>query len=146
MLFGAPISISLRGGSRFQAMLIDISTQGCRVEILHMLHADDAITAVLPTGLKVAATVRWHQDGFAGLVFDRPLHQGVLDHLTGPDTMRTDQAGSLRDVAERCTAMSSRCYATATASELTQLARACAIQAKITELTAAFGWETRSGR
>ena len=66
-----------RGSS--PVIVVDLSTHGCGIELDSHLTAGARVWIALP-GLETwAARVAWAQDGRAGLSFDRPMHQGVVD-------------------------------------------------------------------
>ena len=59
--------------------VIDLSTHGCGIEIASHLAAGDRVWIALPGLENWGGHVVWAQDGRAGIGFDRPLHQGVVD-------------------------------------------------------------------
>jgi hypothetical protein len=57
----------------------DLSTHGCGIDIASHLDAGARVWIALPGLEPWASRVAWAQGGRAGLSFDRPLHQGVVD-------------------------------------------------------------------
>jgi hypothetical protein len=57
----------------------DLSTHGCGIEIASHLEAGARVWIALAGLEPWASRVMWVQDGRAGLSFDRPLHQSVVD-------------------------------------------------------------------
>jgi hypothetical protein len=57
----------------------DLSTHGCGLEIDSHLDAGSRVWIALPGLEPWASRVIWTQNRRAGLSFDRPLHQGVVD-------------------------------------------------------------------
>jgi hypothetical protein len=75
------LSAGLGGAGRPSSpvTVTDLSTHGCGIDIDSHLDAGARVWIALP-GLEAwASRVMWVQDGRAGLSFDRPLHQGVVD-------------------------------------------------------------------
>jgi len=76
------------------------------------------------------ARVVWYRDTFAGLEFEAPLHEAVLDNLlkdrcneTGPTVEE------LRDIARRSRSSAVRAGGAPISKELKELSRDCAISA-----------------
>jgi hypothetical protein len=59
--------------------VIDLSTHGCGIEIDSHLDAGGRVWVALPGLEPWPSRVIWAQDNRAGLAFDRPLHQAVVD-------------------------------------------------------------------
>ena len=59
--------------------VVDLSSGGCGVEIDSHLEAGARVWIALPGLEPWASRVMWVQNRRAGLSFDRPLHQGVVD-------------------------------------------------------------------
>jgi hypothetical protein len=59
--------------------VVDLSSHGCGIEIASHLEAGVRVWIALPGLEPWASRVMWVQHGRAGLGFDRPLHQGVVD-------------------------------------------------------------------
>jgi inactivated superfamily I helicase len=59
--------------------VVDLSTHGCGIELDSHVEAGARVWIALPGLESWAARVIWAQPGRAGLAFDRPLHQGVVD-------------------------------------------------------------------
>ena len=78
-----PVSLSagLTAGDRPSSAVtvVDLSTHGCGVEISSHVAAGDRVWMALPGLESWVGRVVWAQDGRAGIAFDRPLHQGVVD-------------------------------------------------------------------
>jgi inactivated superfamily I helicase len=60
-------------------VVVDLSTHGCGLELDSHLDAGARVWIALPGLENWAARVAWAQHGRAGLAFDRPMHQGVVD-------------------------------------------------------------------
>jgi hypothetical protein len=59
----------------------DLSTHGCGLEIASHLEVGARVWIKLPGLEKWPSRVAWTQNGRAGLSFDRPFHQGVIDRF-----------------------------------------------------------------
>jgi hypothetical protein len=57
----------------------DLSTHGCGIEIASHLDAGARVWIALPGLEPWASRAMWVENGRAGLAFDRPLHQAVVD-------------------------------------------------------------------
>lgn len=65
----------------FNITVTDLSTGGCGVEANVHLEAGTRVWLKLPGLESWAARVVWSHNGRAGLSFDTPLHQGVVDRF-----------------------------------------------------------------
>jgi inactivated superfamily I helicase len=59
--------------------VVDLSTHGCGIELDSHVDAGARVWIALPGLENWAARVMWAQQGRAGLAFDRPMHQAVVD-------------------------------------------------------------------
>jgi hypothetical protein len=59
----------------------DLSTSGCGIETMNHLEQDSRVWVKLPGLASVPCRVVWFRDGRAGLDFDNPMHQAVVDHI-----------------------------------------------------------------
>ena len=75
------LNAGLKAGDRPSSpvAVIDLSTHGCGIEIASHVAAGDRVWIALPGLESWPGRVAWAQDGRAGIGFDRPLHQGVVD-------------------------------------------------------------------
>ncbi|WP_115288540.1 PilZ domain-containing protein [Sphingobium indicum] len=63
-------------------MLVDLSSAGCRIETTGIHLAEGQRVVVRPQGFEgLCATVIWSDYGAAGLAFETPLYQPLVDHL-----------------------------------------------------------------
>jgi hypothetical protein len=65
----------------FDIVVIDLSTDGCGITTGLELEPGSRVWLKLPGLESWACKVVWCGDGRAGLSFDNPLHQGVLDRF-----------------------------------------------------------------
>lgn len=65
----------------FQAILIDISSFGCRLSGVPDLEEGGRIWLRLPDAVPVPATVTWARDGEAGCRFVDPIGQALMRSL-----------------------------------------------------------------
>jgi hypothetical protein len=122
-------SVRERGRSGCTVCLVDLSALGCRIELATDLDPDSMVWLKLP-GLEARfARVAWCRGGFAGIEFEAPLHEAVVDALVGIDRRPTPtEVDELRRISERCRALASRAAAQAdeeVSLELLSLARDC---------------------
>ena len=62
--------------------VLDLSLAGCMIERQAMsIRQDDRVLLRLPGLRYLAAAVAWTEDGRAGLVFEEPLYEPVLNHV-----------------------------------------------------------------
>ena len=80
---GVSVPAGLRAPERpFSACtVIDLSPYGCGIEIPSHVEEGARVWLALPSLESWPARVRWAGDGRAGLEFDRPLHQAVVDRF-----------------------------------------------------------------
>ncbi len=70
------------GTGKRDVTIVDLSDQGCRIfDRMGHLPQDLAVTIKIGPVGPVDATVRWKEQPYAGLAFDRPLYPAVLDHI-----------------------------------------------------------------
>ncbi len=67
---------------RLEVEVSDISERGCRITGRHMYLQVGRDAVLLPEGFEgFKGTIRWVDEGQAGIEFKRPLHAAVVDHL-----------------------------------------------------------------
>lgn len=65
-----------------QVWLTDLSPLGCQLVIRAGTLRADQHVVIKPKGMEgIPGTVKWVIDLKAGIEFDRPLHEAVVDHL-----------------------------------------------------------------
>ena len=75
------VGVKKLGGFGFQLPTLDVSAEGCRVELVEMVDAGERVIVRLPALEPLGAQVAWVQGANAGLRFQRPLHSAVFDQL-----------------------------------------------------------------
>jgi hypothetical protein len=75
------IGVKKLGGFGFQLPTMDVSPEGCRVELVEMVDAGERVIVRLPALEPLGAQVAWVQGANAGLHFQRALHSAVFDQL-----------------------------------------------------------------
>jgi hypothetical protein len=118
------------GRTKDPVRIVDISTHGCRVEVLNSLSAEATIWLNFG-GLEAKQTrVVWCEGGFAGLEFVTPLSEPVLDRLLRAQGDHTEKVvAELRGLASRSKQLSTR-SANASA-HLSRLSKDCAVYALV---------------
>jgi hypothetical protein len=75
------IGLRAPGRTQYRIRVLDLSTDGCKVELVERPSVGDKMLAKFD-GLEVLdAEVCWVEGHVAGLMFDRPVHPAVLDLL-----------------------------------------------------------------
>ena len=69
------------GSFSFQVTLEDVSTGGCKVELVEFVEVNDHVIARFPGIEPFSPKVTWADSRFAGIDFDRPLHPAVFEQL-----------------------------------------------------------------
>ena len=69
------------GGFNFSVAMKDISTSGCRVEMLEPSEVGDRVIARLPKLEPLGSSVKWAQGTITGVEFLRKVHPAVFDLL-----------------------------------------------------------------
>lgn len=67
------------GGFNFNVALKDISTGGCRVEMLEPSEIGDRVIARLPRLEPLGSCVKWAEGTTTGIEFLRQMHPAVFD-------------------------------------------------------------------
>lgn len=114
-----------RGRGRIPIRVIDISTNGCRIELSCGLLVGTWVWLSI-AGLETLYTkIVWCHEGFAGLEFTTPISEAVLDTLMKQqDRTSEDDIKQLRDIARRVHRTSA--HATESTSEgVAELYRDC---------------------
>ena len=75
------IGVRKAGCFNFQLAAFDVSTDGCKVELVEAVDAGERVIVRLPALEPLGADVVWVRGTHAGLRFDRPLHPAVFDQL-----------------------------------------------------------------
>ena len=80
---GVASSITVRpiGGFNHQVRLDDVSTAGCRVELVEATELGEPLITRFPQLEPLVGEVRWKDGATAGLQFSRLMHPAVLDAL-----------------------------------------------------------------
>jgi hypothetical protein len=126
------LAAALRERSRpaFSVSLVDLSPLGCRIELSADLEPGASVWLKLP-GLEARySRVAWCKGGFAGIAFEDPLHEAVIDCLVGMDKEPSEaDLEKLRRISARCRALAERAPEAAgrapATEELLALARYC---------------------
>ncbi|MGE0776003.1 MAG: PilZ domain-containing protein [Sphingomonadaceae bacterium] len=115
------------GKGRVPIRMVDISAYGCRIELPGVHSLPSNVWLYLSTLDALYVRVAWCLDAFAGLEFEHPLHDAVLDNLLNAqsDTEEPSMA-ELYDIARRSHQSAARARPTQAANELKGLARDCA--------------------
>jgi PilZ domain-containing protein len=115
-----------RGRARMPVSVIDISTNGCRIEMSCGLLIGSWVWLNI-AGLETQyMRVVWCRDGFAGLEFTSPIHESVIDALLAHhDSTNEENVKQLRDLAKRTHIISTQGGAYAEADEIAELSRDC---------------------
>jgi len=76
-------SIVLRpiGSFTHQVRIEDVSTAGCRVELVEEVELGEPVITRFPQLEPLVGAVRWKKGALAGLEFSRMMHPAVLDAL-----------------------------------------------------------------
>ncbi len=77
-----PTQCRTQSGLRDRGQITDLSAEGCCVQIRGHYFRTGVRLFVRPDGLEgLTGIVRWVVDDIAGVEFDRPIYQPVVDHL-----------------------------------------------------------------
>ena len=78
-----PATCRTQTGMRDSAEIFDISPHGCRLRTSALTMREGMRIVIRPQGLEgMTAVVRWVEGQVAGLEFDSPLYEPVVDHLS----------------------------------------------------------------
>jgi hypothetical protein len=130
-------SLRERGRPAFSVELVDLSTHGCRIELSSDLQPGAWVWLKLPGLEPRYSRVAWCRGCFAGIEFEVPLHEAVVDCLVAMDYVPSaSELDRLRCISERCRSIAARMAAVAgdeTCEELLALARYCEAGAGLPE-------------
>lgn len=82
----ADVDLRRPGEHRWRVNILDLSPQGCRVELPVRVAEDDLIWVSFPGLESIQGTVCWVKEWEAGVEFANPIHPAVFDQLQ--DRMR----------------------------------------------------------
>lgn len=127
------LTATMRDGrnSRVRARVIDMSTNGCRIECTTQVE-DDSWVWLSIAGLETQyCRVAWHCEEFIGLAFERPIAEAVFDKLLADQGQLPETAiKELRNIATR-THWLARKAGDDDIAILADLSRKCAVDAVI---------------
>ena len=127
------LNATMRDGtkSRVRARVIDMSTNGCRIECTTQVE-DDSWVWLSIAGLETQfCRVVWHCQEFIGLEFERPLSEAVFEKLLADQDRLPDTAiKELRGIATR-THWLARQAEDRDIAILAELSRKCAVDAVV---------------
>ena len=127
------LNATMRDGtkSRVRARVIDMSTNGCRIECTTQVE-DDSWVWLSIAGLETQfCRVVWHCQEFIGLEFERPLSEAVFEKLLADQDRLPDTAiKELRGIAAR-THWLARQAEDRDIAILAELSRKCAVDAVV---------------
>jgi hypothetical protein len=69
------------GGHNHQVRVDDVSTAGCRVELVEEVELGEPLITRFPQLEPLVGEVRWKAGATAGMEFSRRMHPAVLDAL-----------------------------------------------------------------
>ncbi|HEV2595862.1 MAG TPA: PilZ domain-containing protein [Sphingomicrobium sp.] len=75
------IRLRAAGRSNYRVQVLDLSTDGCKVEMIERLSVGDQMLVKFEGLEMIGATVVWVENHLGGLRFERPFHPAVLDML-----------------------------------------------------------------
>ena len=75
----ADIDFRRTGEHRWRVNIVDVSPQGCRVELPVRVAADDKIWITFPGLEAIQGKIAWVDEWIAGVEFDRPLYPSVFE-------------------------------------------------------------------
>ncbi len=85
----AEVNVRRRFDNRYSVTLLDLSVEGCRVELVERAAVGDLLWISLPGLETIEAAACWTDGFITGVRFKRPLHPSVFDLLAermrGPD-------------------------------------------------------------
>lgn len=124
------------GRSKVPVRIVDISTHGCRIEVLNWPFSGSPIWLSIG-GLEAKETrIVWRKDGFAGLEFTSPLSEPVLKSLLATQDCPTEKIMTdLRDLASRSKHLSAR--SANPNAHLLRLSKDCSVYALVHALKSA---------
>jgi len=78
---GSLIRVRPIGGFYHQVRVDDVSTAGCRVELVEDMELGEPLITRFPQLEPLVGAVRWKDGATSGLQFSRRMHPAVLDAL-----------------------------------------------------------------
>lgn len=81
--FDAEAVIRNNRHTRIGGRLIDISEHGCKIDLFAGSAEPGNFVTIKLEGMESwAGQVRWSQDSVVGVLFQRPLHPAIVEHLS----------------------------------------------------------------
>ena len=125
---------TMREGSRskVQVRVIDISTDGCRIECTSALPVDAGVWLSIPGLENQYCRVVWHCQEFVGLEFEKPLAEAVFEKLLAEQEQLPEKTiKELRNIASRTHWLATPGRRSPTSHILAELSRKCAVDAVV---------------
>lgn len=139
------LNATMRDGtkSRVRARVIDMSTNGCRIECTTQVEDDSWVWLSIASLETQFCRVVWHCQEFIGLEFERPLSDAVFEKLLADQDRLPDTAiKELRGIATR-THWLARQAEDRDIAILAELSRKCAVDAVVEGLRLGEGAKRR---
>ena len=77
-----PARCRSRTGFGDRVVIADLSTRGCRIDSMGLIAHTGDLVVVRPQGLEgLGGVIRWVKGHSAGIEFDQPLYEPVVEHL-----------------------------------------------------------------
>lgn len=115
---------------RVPVRVIDISPYGCRIEHGGGQTMQSTVWLYLDRLDGLYARVVWHRDIFAGLEFETPLHEAVIDRLLSDERCDSEPTvAELNSLAQRSHNTAIRAGGMPVSRDLKKLAHDCAVSA-----------------
>ena len=128
---------------RVKARVIDMSTNGCRVECTAPVDDDTWVWLQIAGLENQFCRVAWHCQEFIGLEFEKPLAEAVFNKLLADQSVLPDNAiKDLRSIATRAHWLA-RSADDEQIAILADLSRKCAVDAVVEGLRIGQGPKTR---
>ena len=109
--FNARCHLRSIGGIRRQVRTVDLSPSGIRVEAMHRILPESAVSVDIMDYRNMPAHVVWATDSFVGIAFDYDLHPAIFDAIVSDELPDNEQDfKDLADLAQRAIYEATHCY------------------------------------
>jgi hypothetical protein len=119
------------GQEKVDVQIVDISLQGCRIEMLCTCFAEQWVLLAIPGLTPQFSRIVWQEPGFAGLEFGSPLSQSAFDGLIERVHTTKGTISALRGTADRARQTARRTIESPSKRALIGMSQDCFIAAMV---------------
>jgi hypothetical protein len=119
------------GQEKVGVQIVDLSPQGCRIEMRCNSFAEQWVLLTIPGLTPVYSRIVWQEPGFAGLEFSSPLDRSAFDRLIERICTTKQSISALRSTGDRARQLARRTVESPSKRALVGMSQDCFIAALV---------------